>query len=94
MKRVAVEQLADHLVEYLRLVKRGETVEITEHSVPIARIEPTRQRTHAPDDPLARLVHQGIVTSPSRPLDVSNLRRPIACDADVVGALLDDRDTR
>ncbi len=42
MRRIPVSELKNRLSEFLRLVKRGETIEVFEHSVPIARIEGVR----------------------------------------------------
>jgi prevent-host-death family protein len=95
MKRVPVTQLKDRLSEYLRLVKRGETIEILERSVPIARIEAISPVSHSPSEKLAQLVRQGVVTRPIGRLDKSILSRPpIACKGDVVRALIEERDDR
>lgn len=57
MDRVAVRELRQNLSVYLRRVKQGETLEVTERGVPVARLEPLRE----PDDPIARLEARGLV---------------------------------
>jgi len=42
MKRVPVTDLKNRLSEFLRFVKRGESLEVLERGIPIARIEPVR----------------------------------------------------
>ncbi|MGH7823308.1 MAG: type II toxin-antitoxin system Phd/YefM family antitoxin [Candidatus Binatia bacterium] len=60
MKTAAVARLKAELSRYLRLVKNGEEVVITEHKVPVARLVPI----DAPDgieDDLRELERQGVV---------------------------------
>ena len=40
---VGVRELKDHLSSYLRQVKEGKTIEITEHGKPVCRIVPQKQ---------------------------------------------------
>jgi antitoxin (DNA-binding transcriptional repressor) of toxin-antitoxin stability system len=95
MKRVAVSRLKDRLSEYLRLVKRGETIEIVERSVPIARIEAIHPGAQPMSEKIARLVREGVISPPSARLDKSFLARaPIPCKGDIVRMLLEDRDER
>jgi prevent-host-death family protein len=42
MKKAAVARLKAELSRYLRLVKAGEEIVVTEHDVPVARIVPVR----------------------------------------------------
>jgi prevent-host-death family protein len=91
MKRVSVTDLKNRLSEFLRLVKAGETVEIVERNVPIARIEPLAWRSTG-DAQLDRLVRDGIVTPPSKPWDDSLLALPpVPCRGDIVQALIEER---
>jgi len=60
---VGVRELRDHLSSYLERVKDGETITVTEHGRPIARLvrdEPFSAR-------LLELVAQGRATLPTRP---------------------------
>lgn len=56
MERVGIRELRQNLSVYLRRVRRGETLEVTERGRPVATLQPIR----APDDPLARLEARGI----------------------------------
>lgn len=59
MKSIAaVAELKAHLSRYLRRVKAGEEILITERDVPVARIVPARA---AGDDKLLALERQGLV---------------------------------
>lgn len=42
MKRVKIAELKDHLSNYLRVVERGVTIEVTNRERPIAHIVPAR----------------------------------------------------
>jgi prevent-host-death family protein len=49
LARVGVRELRQNLSVYLRRVKEGETLEVTEHGVPVARLTPN------PPEPMSRL---------------------------------------
>lgn len=70
MKAVGVKQLKARLSEYLRLVKTGETVLITDRDEVVAELRPARRQ--AADNPsleeqLQALADAGEITRPSRP---------------------------
>jgi len=78
--RVGVRELRQNLSVYLRRVRAGETLEVTERGHPVALVTPLPE--HA--DPLARLVAEGRVSSPrgdllelGPPLDVA-LEKPLS----------------
>jgi len=81
MKRVAVTDLKNRLSESLRLVKRGETIEIVERSTPSARIEALPPAAASGKDRLARLVREGIVQRPRAKRDLRVLRKPPVASA-------------
>jgi prevent-host-death family protein len=56
MDRVGVRELRQNLSVYLRRVRRGEKLEVTERGRPVAVLQPIA----AADDPLARLEARGI----------------------------------
>ena len=56
MERVGVRELRQNLSVYLRRVRRGETLEVTERGQPVAVLKPIV----APDDAFARLEARGI----------------------------------
>lgn len=53
MRSIGVRELRQRASEYLRLVERGETVQVTDRGRPVALLTPL------PDDPVERLVAQG-----------------------------------
>ncbi|MBF6605863.1 MAG: type II toxin-antitoxin system prevent-host-death family antitoxin [Chloroflexi bacterium] len=57
--RVGVRELRQNLSVYLDRVKAGESLEVTEHGVPVARLEPRRPE---PLIGLARLIAEGAIT--------------------------------
>jgi prevent-host-death family protein len=86
MERVGVRELRQNLSVYLRRVKSGQRLEVTEHGRPVALLEPIVDEA---DDPLASLERQGRVLrrgagdlSKIRPLKL-DLERPLS-------ALLDE----
>jgi prevent-host-death family protein len=94
MRQVTVTELKDRLSQYLRLVKAGESIEITERSVPIAlltRREPRSDRERELD----QLVRDGLIVAGRRSPDVASLERPaVRCLDDVVAALVEERGDR
>jgi prevent-host-death family protein len=56
MDRVGVRELRQNLSVYLRRVRRGEALEVTERGRPVAVLRPIEPE----DDPLARLQARGI----------------------------------
>ncbi len=57
MERVGVRELRQNLSVYLRRVKDGEALEVTERGQPVARLQPIVD----PDDPIPRLEARGLV---------------------------------
>ncbi len=80
MDRVGVRELRQNLSVYLRRVKSGQSLDVTERGRPVARLEPIVEE----DDPLAALERQGRVVrrglgdlSTVRPLPLK-LERPLS----------------
>lgn len=72
MERVGIRELRQNLSVYLRRVKTGETLEVTEHGHAVARVVPLRGEA----DPIARLEAEGrIVRRATR--SVSDLPPPL-----------------
>jgi antitoxin (DNA-binding transcriptional repressor) of toxin-antitoxin stability system len=70
MKAVGVKQLKARLSEYLRLVKTGETVLITDRDEVVAELRPARRQRAGGlslDDQLQALADAGETTRPSFP---------------------------
>lgn len=82
MKRVRVAELKAKLSEYLRAVRRGETIAVLDRETPVAQIVPVRPRsalrirTPAPDAP---------------PLNRVPLPKPVKLPIDIVQLLLEER---
>ena len=103
MIRATISEVKNGLSGYLRRVKSGESVLVTERRTPVARIVPVGRdtgRANEVDDVdrdarLARLehagIHAGIVVrrGAGSPLDV--LGQPLRSGAGVLEALLDER---
>ncbi len=70
MKSVGVKQLKSRLSEYLRLVRSGETVLVTDRDEVVAELRPTRRQPGAADSLdrlLDSLAERGEVTRASLP---------------------------
>lgn len=68
MKSVGVKQLKSRLSEYLRLVRGGETVFVTDRDEIVAEIRPTRRRLDAVgslEEVLESLAERGEITRAS-----------------------------
>ena len=94
MHQATVTEVKDRLSHFLRLVKAGETVEITERSVPIALLT---RRSHATslDHDLQQLIRDGLVVEAARPPDAGLVKMPaVRCSGDVVAALIEARGER
>ena len=57
--RVGVRELRQNLSVYLDRVKDGETLDVTEHGIPVAELRP---RTEDPIDAIDRLIAEGRIT--------------------------------
>ena len=83
MLRIGVRELRQNASKYLARVKAGETVEVTERGVLVARIVPPKPTTSARD----RLVAAGRLI-PAR--DPWRLRQPMRVDGPSTGEVLDE----
>jgi len=91
MDRVGVRELRQNLSVYLRRVRRGESLEVTERGQPVAHLNPIVDL----DDPIARLEARGLVVRRGRgnlahlsPPPKLDLERPVS---DALDELRDDR---
>jgi prevent-host-death family protein len=95
MRQVPVTELKDRLSQYLRLVKAGETIEITERSVAVAFLTRRPLSGAAGSAALERMLRDGLIAAPARAPDVESIERPpVACAGDVVAALVEVRGDR
>ena len=92
MKTVTVSKLEASLSEYLRRVKAGEEVLVTERGRPIARLAPAR--VHGLPEHLAEMERQGLIKvgSGKLPKDFWKLPRPKDPEGLVQKAILEERE--
>ena len=82
MRQVRIADLKARLSEYLRVVRRGETVTVLDRQTPIAQIVPTGERS-------ALRIRKRLPTAP--PPNRVRLPKPIGLRVDVVDLLLEER---
>jgi prevent-host-death family protein len=70
--RVGVRELRQNLSVYLRRVEKGETLEVTEHGRPVARLSPAPAPEMSVVD---RLIAEGRATAARRP--IGSLPEPV-----------------
>lgn len=63
MDSAGIRELKNHLSRYLRRVRAGEPIAVTEHGRVIAELRPPSGATHAVD-PYEALVAQGVLRPP------------------------------
>ena len=82
MKHVRIADLKSHLSEYLRAVRRGETISVLDRDTPVAQIVPLRDR-------MALRVRKPAPGAP--PPNRVALPKPLTNKTDVVKLLLEER---
>jgi len=82
MRQVRIAELKARLSEYLRAVRRGETIAVLDRETPVAEIVPVRDRT-------ALRVRKPAPGTP--PPNRVRLPKPANLDVDVVQLLLEER---
>jgi len=95
MKSVNVAELKNRLSHYLRIVRRGEAILVRDRDRIIARIEPAGEAGTAAGDDAARLAAleaRGIVRRGQGSIGGDMLARRPKVKADVVAALLRERE--
>lgn len=96
MSVVKVSDLKNRLSHYLRLVRGGESVLVTDRDRVIARIEPAGESAAAESDEgrwLDDLERRGAIRRGHGKLPRGWLQRRPRVEADLVGSLLDERRT-
>lgn len=85
MERVGVRELRQNLSVYLRRVRRGETLEVTERGEPVALLGPSPG-----DDMAARLRSRGFAVRPAAG-NLGDLPPPVPLELErPLGELLDE----
>jgi antitoxin (DNA-binding transcriptional repressor) of toxin-antitoxin stability system len=94
MKTVNISELKNRLSHYLRLVRRGEALLVCDRDRVIARIEPAGgSAVRGEDDEwLAQLERDGIIRRGKGKLSPAWMRQRPRVKADVVQALIDERE--
>lgn len=93
MKAVNVAELKNRLSHYLRMVRRGQAVLVRDRDRVIARIEPAGEEAAVGrDDRLADLEARGILRRGQGRITADLFVRRPTIAADVVGALLRERE--
>jgi antitoxin (DNA-binding transcriptional repressor) of toxin-antitoxin stability system len=90
-----ISELKNRLSHYLRRVRRGESILVLDRDRVIARIEPAGRSSSDPTDDsrwLDELERRGVVRRGSGPLPRRWLARRPKLKADLVRALLDERE--
>jgi prevent-host-death family protein len=82
MKQVRIAELKARLSEYLRAVRRGETIAVLDRDTPVAQIVPVRDR------PALRVRKRAAGASPPNRV---RLPKPAKLNADIVEFLLEER---
>ena len=93
MRTTTVSQLKMSLSAYLRQVKAGEEVVVTEHGRPIARLLPLTAPAAIPEH-LRELEAQGLVKRGTKPLPANfwDLPRPADPSGSIRAALIRERE--
>jgi prevent-host-death family protein len=84
----------NNLSALIREVQQGETIVITDHGRPVARLEPMGQLDQS-DARLRALVDDGVVSLPRKPADASVLDLPmptVVAGPSAVDYLLEERE--
>ncbi len=89
MVSASVSDLKARLSHYLRIVRRGGEVQVLDRGVPVARLVAP---VGAEEDSRQRLIQAGVIRPAVEPSSDILAWEPI--DADLLGALLEDRDDR
>ena len=82
MKQVRIAQLKSHLSEYLRAVRRGQTIAVLDRETPVAHIIPIRDRS-------ALKIRTPLPGTPE--LKRVSLPKPLKIPIDIVDLLLEER---
>ncbi len=82
MKQVGIAKLKPHLSEYLRSVRRGQTIAVLDRETPVAYIVPVREKATLK----IRKPSHG-----SPPVNRVRLPRPLKIEFDVVDLLMEER---
>ena len=86
---VGVRELKMHLSEYLREIKKGKTIVITEHGKPVGRLIPT---TLSREDRIEAMRHAGVITWNGKKLKPVKPIARLSHAGSVADLLVEDRE--
>ena len=94
MKKAGIAELKNRLSYYLGFVRRGQSILVYDRDRVIARIDPIKSSGAVEDEDWTVVLQQaGILRPPKAPLGKDWLHRRPAVHADVVKALLEERES-
>lgn len=94
MKKAGIAELKNRLSYYLGFVRRGQSILVYDRDRAIARIDPIKPSEVAQeDDWTADLEQTGVLRAPKRRLGKDWLHRRPTVHADVVAAVLSERES-
>ena len=92
MKKASVSELKNNLSRYLRAVRNGEPVQITDREAPVALLVGLQDRTELQSEPRARLARDGLLRLGKGPVPRDLIEAgPVESEGGVLDALLDER---
>jgi len=96
MRAIGIKSLKNRLSEYIRLVKAGETVLVTDRDQVVAELVPPRPERagNLADALLAEAVRKGWVTAPLAASGELPISEPVASLSELLSELREDRDAR
>jgi antitoxin (DNA-binding transcriptional repressor) of toxin-antitoxin stability system len=98
MKKASITETKNNLSRLLDEVKSGTTILILDRDKPVARLEPIAADSDTNNDRVARLVRQGLTSTPRHTLDLEEFlawKRPRLPDgANAVQFLIEEREER
>ena len=96
MRAVGIKSLKNKLSEYIRLVRAGETVLVTDRDQVVAELVPPQPERSAklPDALLAEAVRKGWVTAPLAVSGELPTSSPVASLSELIADLRKERDAR
>ena len=95
MIQATVTELKNKLSHFLRLVKQGESIEVLDRSIPIARIQGIEPPSGRGQVQMERLLKDGVVSPAARkPVKDFLKTPPIKCELDPVKVLIEERGDR
>ena len=98
MKKASITDTKNNLSRLLDEVKSGTTILILDRHKPVARLEPVAADSDSNSERIARLVRQGLLSTPRRTLDLEEFlswhRPQLPRGVNAVQYLVDERAER